>query len=68
MSNPSELALDDQSSNAFYLAALKYSSVWYSVLPRDATDFSEASEIELVNIFHMKVVPDPRFTYVQERG
>ena len=51
MSSPSELALDEQSFNAFYLATFKYNSVWYSVLPRDATDFSEASEMELVKFF-----------------
>lgn len=68
MSNPSELALDEQSFNAFYLEAFKYSSVWYSVLPRDATDFREASEMELVKFFHMMAVPGPRFTPVQERG
>ena len=68
MSSPSELALDEQSFNAFYLATFKYNSVWYSVLPRDATDFSEASEMELVKFFHMTAVPGPRFTSVQERG
>ena len=51
MSSPSELALDEQGFNAFYLATFTYSSVWYSVLPRDATDFSEASKMELVKIF-----------------
>ena len=51
MSIPSELALDKQSFNAFYLAKFKYSSVWYSVLPRDATDFSEAFKMELVKSF-----------------
>ena len=45
MSSPSELALDEQSFNAFYLATFKYNSVWYSVLPWDATDFSEVHEI-----------------------
>ena len=68
MSSPSELALDEQSFNAFYLATFKYNSVWNSVLPRDATDFSEASEMELVKFFHMTAVPGPRFTSVQERG
>ena len=33
------------------IATFKYSSVWYSVLPRDATIFSEASEMELVKFF-----------------
>ena len=68
MSSPSELALDEQSFNAFYLATFKYSSVWYSVLPKDATNFSEASEMELVKFFHMTAVSSPRFTPVQERG
>ena len=45
MSSPSELALDDQSFNDFYLSKFKYSSVWYSVLPRHATNFSEAFKI-----------------------
>ena len=30
---------------------LKYSSVWYSVLPRDATDVSEAFKMDLVRFF-----------------
>ena len=68
MSSPSELALDEQSFNAFYLATFKYSNVWYSVLPSDATDFSGAFEMELVKFFHMTAVPGPRFTPVQERG
>ena len=51
MSSPSELALDEQSFNVFYLANFNYSSVWYSVLPRDATDFSEAFKMELVMYF-----------------
>ena len=68
MSSPSELAVDEQSFNAFYLATFKYSSVWYSFLPRDATYFSEASQMELVKCFHMTAVPGPRFTPVQERG
>ena len=51
MSSPSELALDEQSFNAFYLAKFKYSSVWHSVLPRDATDFSKSFKIELVKFF-----------------
>ena len=51
MSSPSELALDEQSFNDFYLAKFKYSSVWYSVLPRDTTDFSEALKMELVKFF-----------------
>ena len=68
MSSPSELALDEQSVEAFYLATFKYSSVWYSVLPRDATDFSEASKMELVMFVHMPAVPGPRFTPVQEHG
>ena len=68
MSSPSELALDGQSFDAFYLATFKYSSVWYSVLPRDATNFSEASEMELVKFFNMTAVPSPIFTPVQERG
>ena len=68
MSSLLELALDEQSFNAFYIATFKYSSVWYSVLPRDVTDFSEASKMELVKFFHMKAVPGPRFTPVQERG
>jgi len=62
MSSPSELSLDEHSFNAFYLATFKYSSVWYSVLLRDATDFSEASKIELVKFFHMTTAPGPRFT------
>ena len=68
MSSPSELALDGQSFNAFYLATFKYSSVWYSVLQRDATNFSETSEMELVKFFHMTAVPSAMFTPVQERG
>ena len=48
MSSLSELALDEQSFNDFYLAKFKYSSVWYSVLPRDATALSEAFKIELL--------------------
>ena len=68
MSSPSELALDEHSFNAFYLATLKYSSVWYSVLPRDVTDFSEASKMELVRFFHMPAIPGPRFIPVQEHG
>ena len=43
--SPSELALDEQSFNALYLAAFKYSSVWYSLLPRDTTDVSLASKM-----------------------
>ena len=65
MSSPSELALYEHSFNAFYLATFKYSSVWYSVLPRDTTDFSEASKMELVKFFRMAAVPGPRFTPVQ---
>ena len=64
LSSPSELALDEQGFNAFYLATFKYSSVWYSVLPRDATDFSEASKMELVKFFHVPAVRGPRFTPV----
>ena len=52
MSSLSELALDDQSFNAFYLTTFKYSSVWYFVLPRDAKDFSEAFKMELVKFLH----------------
>ena len=51
MSSPSELALDEQSFNDLYLAKFKYSSVWYSVLPRDTTDLSEAFKMELVKFF-----------------
>ena len=68
MSSPSELALDEHSFNAFYLATFKYNSVWYSVLPRDATDFSEASKMELLKFFHMPAAPGPRLTPVQEHG
>ena len=63
MSSPSELALDERSFNAFYLATFKYSSVWYSVLPIDATDFSLSSKMELVKCFYMTGVPGPRFPY-----
>ena len=58
MSNPSELALDEQSFNAFYLATLKYSRIWYLILPRDGTDFSEASKMELVKFFRRHQVQD----------
>jgi len=68
MSSPSELALDEQSFKAFYLATFKYSGVWYSVHRRDATDFSVASKMELVKFFHMPAVPGPRFTPAHEHG
>jgi len=68
MSNPSELALDEQSFNTFYLATFKYRSVWYSVLPRDATDFSEASKMELIKFFSHDHGTGPSFTPAQKHG
>lgn len=52
ISSLSELALDEQSFNAFYLTTFKYSSVWYFALPRDAKDFSKAFKMELVKFLH----------------
>ena len=38
-------------SKASTTSKFKYSSVWYSVLPRDTTDLSEAFKMELVKFF-----------------
>ena len=67
MSSPSKLAFDEQSFSAFYLVNFKYSSVWYSVLPRDAIYFLEAFKMGLVkHFFQMTAVPGPRSAWLAQ--